>query len=227
MKDGVVTRYNCGRFMNTGKCGGWKVDQGEVITEALKAIRESLTPEKIAELAVRIDDTPQSDPIAKLRTRIEQIDKAIQQGNRRVCETTNDRVASGIMAELERLHEERSEVDAELRALHEPPDVPALVHGWTLKNAEVLKLHLVATGEMQRLMCSDGVERDVPVCEAIEPLELRRAFHEIGLRMDVFWTEREKRTRAGKYRLDRADISINLGRLVTQPTSGQRRSTLR
>src|SRR5690606_13421963 len=60
----------------------------------------------------------------------------------------------------------------------------------------------------------------------VDPLVLRRAFTEIGLRLNCFWTVREKRTRQGKFELERVELSVDLGKLETHTPSGRRQSIL-
>lgn len=221
-----IRRYHCGKFMNTGNCGGWKIDEHEIMGEALKMLRENLTPEKIASFAVRPDAGPSESPIERLRKRLEVLDKAIQQGNRRFC-MVSDRAAEALRDEIERMHAEREQVEAQLKNSENPADVAASIGAWAGRNSDILKLRMVPTSEKVKQVCSDGVERELPVCELVEPLELRRAFHEIGMRLEVFWKQREKRTRAGKYQLERVEASLSLDRLITTPPSDRRQSTLR
>lgn len=234
LKDSEVIRYHCGGFMNnpSGQCEGWKIDQHEIIQRAIDKLRETITPERIADLKVRTE-SPSADRSSAIRKQVAKIEASIEKGNRRICDIDNDRVAKGILAELETLYSEKDQLEAELASLLNPVDVEAVVTDWWNRLQEEAQKPK-GKGEGKIIVAFNPAffpklalaGQKIGDLSGIDPLTLRRAFTEIGLRLDCFWKLREIRTREGKFQLERVELSVDLGKLRTHSQSDRSRSTL-
>ncbi len=226
-KAGPVTRYHCGTYLNTpGNCIGAKIDEGEVIDKALLKLGEMLSGDRISEFgkAVREEEPIRSECIQR---EIQKVELQIERGSARMCMVDSDKVAQSIQRQLASLHSEKERLEGELACLLKPEEVPALVDRWASKHRSLLRLYsvpLLETIKVSEHRTWYGTNLGVVETQPLEALALRGAFNEIGLRLDVFWRKREKRTREGIYELDRVEISVNIGELENHFSSDRRRS---
>ena len=230
LKEMDVVRYHCGSFMNNpgSNCEGWKIDQHEIIQRAIDKLWETITPEKIADLKVRIE-SPSADRADTLRKQLERIEASIERGNRRICDIEDERMVKGVLAEVEELYSEKDRLDAELASVLNPVDVEAVVMDWwkrlqrecdkDIKGKRDVTIKVAFNPEYFPKLAAAG--QKIGNLAGVDPLVLRRAFQEIGLRLDCFWKVRDKRTRQGKFQIERVELSVDLGKLKTQRPSGQ------
>lgn len=223
---GTFIRYRCGSFLNHpgSSCKGWKVDEAEIMGTALTKLRELLTPERIREITILPTRNLKSDPVEDAKRLLQKIDAAIERGNKRICEIEDDRVVMGVLAELNRLYQERETTEAELRSLQAPEAVPEKILAWMKANEKTL--HQWQLAACEKLLNKSGtIDYVLPKgsgksqdeLKVLNPLILRRLFLEIGLKLVCTWKE-QKHSRSGKYVLDHVEILVDLEGVVNETT---------
>ena len=205
-----------------------------IIQRAIDKLWETITPEKIADLKVRIE-SPSADRADTLRKQLERIEASIERGNRRICDIEDERMVKGVLAEVEELYSEKDRLDAELASVLNPVDVEAVVMDWwkrlqrecdkDIKGKRDVTIKVAFNPEYFPKLAAAG--QKIGNLAGVDPLVLRRAFQEIGLRLDCFWKVRDKRTRQGKFQIERVELSVDLGKLKTQRPSDRMRSVPR
>lgn len=229
LKGREVIRYNCGRFLNSGTCIGAKIDEHEIIDRALTQLGSMITPDRIREFTDCVKTSP--DKTERLQVQLRKLEAQIERGASRILAVESEAVAKTLQKQLEGMYGERERLEAELASLLTPADVPELVEEWAKRNEKLIQLHKVPVWNGVKKIEDPkpfGPQAIVRVdTYGLHSMAVRAAFLEIGLRLDVHWDEREKRTRAGKYELEKVEIAIDLGRLETHHPSGRSRSAPR